>query len=147
MRSGGGSASPSTPARERPVVRPDEGRVEFDRYVEIYKQCLRDQGIDVGTGAKPHFEVNDGNRAAVEKCEILYPETWMDRERRTNAEFIDMLRKVAQCLVSKGHDVTVGGDPVAIMYRNNTSANEADADLQVCERQVFKDSIEKYNKR
>jgi hypothetical protein len=71
----------------------------------------------------------------------------MDRERRTNPEFTDLLRKVAQCLVNKGHDVTVGGDPVAIMYRNNTSANEAYDDEQECQRQVFKDSIEKYNKR
>jgi hypothetical protein len=141
-----GSAAPSA-VRERPVIRPDEGREAFDRYVEIYHQCLRERGIKVGTGEKPEIDINDANQAVAEQCWHLYPETWMDRERRTNPEFVDRLREVAQCLLSKGHDVTVGGDPVSVMYGDNTSANKAYEDEQECQRQAFKDSIKQYNQR
>lgn len=138
------SAGPSTAARERPVIRPDEGRVEFDRYVEVYHQCLRDQGIRVGKGEKPQIEINDRNRALAEKCEYLYPEHWVERERRTNPEFVDLLRATAQCLKGRGHDVSVGGDPVSIMYGDNTSANKAYDDEQDCQREAFRESIKKY---
>jgi hypothetical protein len=141
------SASPSVAGRERPVIRPDEGKEEFDRYVAIWAQCIRDQGINVASGEKPSFEDNDASRAARKKCEHLYPEHWMERERRTNPQFVDLLRKTAQCLLDKGHKVTVGGDPVAIRYGDNTSANKAYDDEQECQRKVFKDSIDKYNQR
>jgi hypothetical protein len=140
------SAGPSASGRERPVVRPDEGRAEFDRYVEVFNQCLRDNGVAVGTGEKPQIDSSEKSRAAAEKCEHLYPETWMERERRTNPQFVDLLRQTAQCLRDKGHDVTVGGDPVSIMYGNNTSANRAYDDQVKCERQAFRESVERYNR-
>ena len=61
------------------------------------------------------------------------------------AVFAQCLRNEgAAVLKERGHEVTVGGDPVAIMYGDNTSANEAYDDEQECQREAFKDSLKKY---
>ena len=129
---------------ERPVVRPDDGPEEFDRYVEVWGACLRKEGATTDTGIKPRIRQDAKGQAAAKKCDHLYPETWMEREARTNPDYVDLLRVTAQCLKSRGHDVTVGGDPVAIMYGDNTSANKAYDDEQECQRDAFRESVEKY---
>ncbi len=135
------SAAPHlTAARERPVVRPDEGPEVFDRYIAVWKECLYAQGVP-RTEGKP---VGAKAEAARPKCEHLYPENWREREARTNPEYVDRLRDTAKCLKDRGHDVTVGGSPVSIMYGDNTSANKADDDLQECEQAAFRQEIKKY---
>jgi hypothetical protein len=139
------SVAPSAAgAPERPVVRPDDGPAEFDRYVEVWGACLRREGATTDTGIKPRIRQDAKGKAAARKCEHLYPETWMEREARTNPDYVDLLRVTAECLKSRGHDVTVGGDPTAIMYGDNTSANKAYDDEQECQREAFRESIEKY---
>ncbi|UQU62787.1 hypothetical protein COUCH_27625 [Couchioplanes caeruleus] len=142
------SAAPGQPAStgvpERPVLRPDDGREEFDRYVAIFTQCLRKEGATVGSGPKPRMGDDPKSKAAARACDHLYPETWMEREARTNPRYVDRLRETAQCLKEHGHEVTVGGDPVALMYGDNTSANKAYADEQECEKLAFKDDLKKY---
>jgi len=146
LQSAGPSAAPSATPRERPVVGPDEGAEEFDRYVAVYADCLRDNGVAVADGAKPSIAEGPKGEAAKKKCEHLYPETWMDRERRTDPEFEDRLRDTARCLKGKGHDVTVGGDPVSIRYADNASANRAYDDQVACEKEAFKATLKKYAK-
>ncbi|WP_212989515.1 hypothetical protein [Actinoplanes auranticolor] len=138
------SAAPPSPAgRERPVIRPDEGREEFDRYVAVWQECLFGRGVPrVPKGDKPQL---DGHETATAECEHLYPENWMEREARTNPEYTDRLRDTAKCLKAKGHEVTVGGDPVALMYGDNTSANKAYDDEQECQRTAFREDIKKYD--
>ncbi|MEV4703295.1 hypothetical protein [Actinoplanes sp. NPDC049316] len=136
------SASAGTP--ERPVVRPDDGPEDFDRYVAIFAQCLRNEGAAAGSGPKPRMGDDPKSKAAARKCQHLYPETWMEREARTNPRYVDLLRVTAKCLKDRGHEVSVGGDPVALRYGDNTSANKAYDDEQACERMAFKDSIKKY---
>lgn len=138
---------PSSAApRERPVIRPDEGKEEFERYVAVWGNCLTAEGIPpAAEGAKrPGLTDDAKGRAAAEKCAHLYPENWMEREARTNPEYQDRLRETARCLVGKGHKVTVGGDPVALMYGDNTSANKAYDDEQDCQRQAFREDLKKY---
>jgi hypothetical protein len=140
--------APSSPAAaDRPVMRPDDGPEEFDRYVEVYDKCLRDEGISQAKGLKAPIPDTAEGKAAVKKCAHLYPETWLDRERRTNPKFLDLLRQTAQCLKGKGHDVYVGGDPVALMYGDNAGANKAYDDEQACERAAFRESLSKYEKK
>jgi hypothetical protein len=136
------AAPPSTAARERPVIRPDEGKEEFERYVEVWKECLFAGGVPrVAKGDKPRIAEHP---EATAKCEHLYPENWMEREARTNPEYTDRLRDTAKCLKERGHDVTVGGDPVALMYGDNTSANRAYDDEQECQREAFRQDLKKY---
>lgn len=138
----GPSAPPSAAARERPVIRPDEGRVEFERYLATWRECLYAEGVPRDGNRKPRpGPVTD---AATTKCAHLYPENWMEREARTNPEYVDRLRETAKCLVKKGHQVTVGGDPVSLMYGDNTSANEAYDDEQECQREAFREEVRKY---
>lgn len=139
------AAPPSAEPRERPVVRPDEGKEEFERYVEVWAKCLRDEGATKDSGLKPRIRDDAKGKAAMKKCDHLYPENWMEREARTNPDYVDRLRDTAKCLKGKGHKVTVGGDPVALMYGDNTSANEAYDDEQECQRVAFKESVERYN--
>ena len=144
LTSAGPAPSASKGVPERPVVRPDDGKEDFERYVAVFTQCLRDEGAAVGGGTKPRMGDDPKSEAAARKCAHLYPETWMEREARTNPQYVDLLRVTAECLKDRGHEVTVGGDPVAIMYGDNTSANEAYDDEQGCEREAFKESIQKY---
>jgi hypothetical protein len=146
LRTGSASAAPpSTAVRERPVIRPDEGRAEFDRYVAVWEECLTAEGVPAAAKGAKRANLTDGKgKAAAEKCAYLYPENWMEREARTNPEYLDRLRETARCLVGKGHEVTVGGDPVALMYGDNTSANRAYDDEQQCQRQAFRKDIKKY---
>jgi len=144
LSSAGPAPSASKGVPERPVVRPDDGPEDFDRYVAVFTQCLRDEGASVGGGSKPRMGDDPKSRAAAAKCAHLYPETWMEREARTNPRYVDLLRVTAKCLEKRGHEVTVGGDPVAIMYGDNTSANEAYDDEQACQREAFKDSVKQY---
>jgi hypothetical protein len=141
------SPAPSSPAdaRERPLRRPDDGPEVFDRYVRIYNQCLVDKGATTDKGSKPRIGSDAKSKAAAAECWHLYPENWQEREQRTNPEYADLLRTEAECLKAKGHHVTVGGDPVSIMYGDNTSANKAYDDERECERQAFRESVEKYN--
>ncbi|MGA5300286.1 hypothetical protein ACPCHT_10180 [Nucisporomicrobium flavum] len=136
--------SASTGVPERPVLRPDEGRAEFERYVAIFDKCLRDEGAQLGPGKRPQLGSDPKSRAAADKCAHLYPENWMEHEARTNPRYVDLLRETAKCLKEHGHEVTVGGDPVALMYGDNTSANKAYADEQECEKIAFKDDLKKY---
>ena len=133
------SAAPSSAAAspERPLIRPGEGREEFDRYVAVYDQCLRDHGAKAVHGGKAEWGSDAQREAATGACGHLYPELWIERERRTNPEFGDLLRAEAKCLKDRGHDVKVGGDPESLLYGDNTSANQAYDDQQECERQVF----------
>ena len=138
------AAPASTPVaqRERPVLGPDDGKAEYDQYMVAHRKCLTELGIAVGDDhEKPQIRPED--REAAKKCDLLIPETWQDRERRIDPEYVDRLRETAQCLRAMGFDVTVGGDPVSIMYGDNAGANEAYDDLQRCEKQVFKESIRK----
>ena len=136
------AAPPSTAVRERPVVRPDEGKEEFERYVAVWQECLFSHGVPrVPKGSKAAIADHE---AATAQCEHLYPENWMEREARTNPEYVDRLRDTAKCLKKKGHEVTVGGDPVALMYGDNTSANKAYDDEQECQRNAFRQDIKKY---
>ena len=144
LNSAGPAPAASKGVPERPVMRPDDGPEEFDRHVAIFTQCLRDEGASVGSGTKPRTGDDPKSKAAAEKCAHLYPETWMEREARTNPRYVDLLRVTAKCLKERGHEVTVGGDPVAVMYGDNTSANKAYDDEQECQREAFKDSIQKY---
>ncbi|MEV6632610.1 hypothetical protein AB0M54_17855 [Actinoplanes sp. NPDC051470] len=139
------AASASAPAaqRERPVLGPDDGKAEYDRYMVAHRKCLTDLGVTVPDDhEKPR--IRPEVRAAAEKCDLLVPETWQDRERRIDPQYEDRLRETAQCLRAKGHNVTVGGDPVSILYGDGTGANQAYDDLQACEKQVFKESLKKY---
>jgi hypothetical protein len=137
------SASASVPQRERPVLGPDDGKAEYDQYMVAHRKCLTDLGIAVGDNhEKP--QIGPGDREAAKKCDLLVPETWQDRERRIDPEYVDRLRETAQCLRAKGFDVNVGGDPVSILYGDNAGANEAYDDLQKCEKQVFKESLKNY---
>jgi hypothetical protein len=130
------AAPPSPAARERPVIRPDEdSRAAWERYMAVWLECMQANGI-------PPEQAK--GKAAEPKCQHLYPEHWMEREARTNPEYLDRLRDTAKCLKDRGHDVTVGGSPVSIMYGDNASANKADADLQECEKVVFRGEIKKY---
>jgi hypothetical protein len=138
------SSAPSSAARERPVIGPDDGRQEYDRYMAVHRKCLGELGIVVRGHDKPDIKPED--EEAAKKCDILIPEHWEERERRIDPEFVDRLRETATCLRGKGHDVTVGGDPVSIMYGDNTGANEAYDDLQVCQKQVFRESLKKYQR-
>jgi hypothetical protein len=136
------NAPPSTIARERPVIRPDEGKAEFERYVAVWEECLNAQGVP--RASKGKRTGGAGYEAAAAKCAHLYPENWMEREARTNPEYADRLRETAKCLKEKGHEVTVGGDPVALMYGDNTSANRAYDDEQECQREAFRQDLKKY---
>jgi hypothetical protein len=138
----GPSAQPSAAARERPVIRPDEGKEEFERYEAIWKECLYAEGVPRAGGGKPRL--GPETDAAAGKCAHLYPENWMEREARTNPEYVDRLRDTAKCLQKKGHEVTVGGDPVSLLYGDNTSANEAYDDEQGCQREAFRQDLKKY---
>ena len=136
------AGSPSTAARERPVVRPDEGKEEFERYVAVWEECLYAQGVPRSSKRKrPSLA---GHEAATAKCADRYPETWMEREARTNPEYTDRLRETAKCLKERGYEVTVGGDPVSLLYGDNTNANKAYDDEQECERTAFRPDIKKY---
>ena len=134
------AAQPSPTAQERPVIRPDDGKEVQERYYAIWLECMYTNGVP-RTQAKP-----SGARAeaAQPKCKHLYPEYWMEREARTNPEYVDRLRETAKCLKNRGHDVTVGGSPVSIMYGDNTSANKAYDDEQECEQVAFREEIKKY---
>jgi hypothetical protein len=136
------SAPSSAAARERPVVRPDEGKEEFERYVAVWEECLYAHGVPRVSKGKP--PIGSEHDAAVAKCGHLYPENWMEREARTNPDYTDRLRETAKCLKERGHEVTVGGDPVALMYGDNTSANKAYDDEQECQRAAFRQDIRKY---
>src|SRR5690349_20639904 len=115
------AASPSAAAQERPLRRPDDDPEVFDRYVAVYRKCLVDKGATMGKGEKPQIGTDPASKAAAAECWHLYPENWTEREQRTNPEYADLLREAAKCLKNKGHDVTVGGDPVSIQYGSNTS--------------------------
>jgi hypothetical protein len=134
------AAPPSPAARERPVIRPDEGREAWERYYAVWLECMHANGVP-RTEFKPSGAKAE---AAQPKCQHLYPENWMEREARTNPEYVDRLRETAKCLKDRGHDVTVGGSPVNIMYGDNASANRADDDLQECEQAAFREEIKKY---
>lgn len=140
------AAAPATAARERPVLRPDEGREAYDRYLAGWDKCMREQGIPKqsksGSLDRP---LDDKAKAAAQQCEHLIPENWMEHQARTNPEYLDRLREMAKCLKDTGHEVTVGGDPVALMYGDNTSANKAYADEQDCQQRVFREELKKAN--
>ena len=145
LRSAAPPPASSPAAAERPFVRPDQGAADFDRYVDVFYRCLIDEGVKViGTGVKREIKEDARTAAAKRKCDILYPETWMEHERRTNPEFTDLLRETAKCLKEHGHDVTVGGDPISLRYGDNTSANQAYDDEQACQREAFHESVERY---
>ncbi|BCJ50621.1 hypothetical protein Asp14428_20960 [Actinoplanes sp. NBRC 14428] len=128
------------------MVRPDEGGDVFDRYVEVFNKCLNGEGVAGPKQDRPDLKKYERNKEAARKCDHLYPETWMERERRTNPEFADLLRETARCLVDRGHKVTVGGDPIAIRYEDNAGANKAYEDEQDCQRKAFRESVENYRK-
>jgi len=140
------AAAASADSQEHPLRRPDDGPEVFDRYVQIYNKCVVDKGGTLTQGAKPEIGSDAKSKAASAECWHLYPENWLDREKRTNPEYADLLRTAGACVKAKGHDVTVGGDPLAIMYDNNTSANKAYDDEQECLRTAFQASVAKYNK-
>ena len=48
-----------------------------------------------------NYRVWEANRKV-----FLYPENWMEREARTNPDYVDRLRETAKCLTGKGHKVT-----------------------------------------
>lgn len=145
LQSAPASASASAAPPERPVLGPDDGKAEYDRYMVAHRKCLTDLGIAVRDDhQKPQIRPED--RKAAEKCDLLIPETWQDRERRIDPQYVDRLRETAQCLRAKGHDVSVGGDPVSIMYGDNTGANKAYDDLRECEKQAFKASLGNYQR-
>jgi hypothetical protein len=139
------AASASAAPPERPVLGPDDGKAEYDRYMAAHRKCLTDLGIVVPDDhQKPRIAPED--RAAARRCDLLIPETWQDRERRIDPQYVDRLRETAQCLRAQGHDVTVGGDPVSILYGDSTGANKAYDDLRECEKKVFKESIKNYQR-
>lgn len=135
------AAPPSAAAQERPVVRPDEGREAWERYYAVWKECLYAQGVPRTEGKPPEGAKTE---AASARCEHLYPENWMEREARTNPEYVDRLRETAKCLKDRGHAVTVGGSPVALMYGDNASANRAYDDEKECEQAAFRQEVKKY---
>jgi hypothetical protein len=138
------AGSPSTAAQERPVMRPDEGLEAYDQYMAVWEKCMRNEGVAVS--AKSHKidkPLDAKGEAAGAKCAHLIPENWMENQARTNPEYVDRLREMAACLKGRGHQVTVGGDPVALMYGDNTSANKAYDDEQDCQQQAFREELKK----
>jgi len=140
------AASASADSQEHPLRRPDDGPEVFERYVQVYFKCVVDKGGTVTQGEKPDVGGDAKSKAASAECWHLYPEDWLDRERRTNPEYADLLRAAGACVKAKGYHVTVGGDPLAIMYDNNADANKAYDDEQECLRTAFQASVAKYNK-
>jgi hypothetical protein len=105
--------------------------------VAVYDECLRGHGAKGVSGGKAEWASDAQREAATGACGHLYPELWIERERRTNPEFADLLRAEAACIKAKGHDVKVGGDPVSLVYPDNAAANKAYDDQSECERKAF----------
>ncbi|MEV6633657.1 hypothetical protein AB0M54_23190 [Actinoplanes sp. NPDC051470] len=139
------SAVPSPVTQERPLIRPDDDPATVDRLTEVWTACLIRQGIPI-TPQRPKVDLSDERyRDKAKACESKLPEPWLDRERRTNPHFEDLMRAEVKCLKDKGYDVTLGGDPLYPMYAGGPSeSNRAFEDEQECQRQAFQESIEKY---
>ena len=101
------------------MIRPDDPPETYNRLTAVFMTCLEREGIQVQrTKADPAPKNIDPAKLAKanEKCGHLEPEYWYTREARTNPRYVDLLHEEAKCLQEKGRDVTVGGDPVSLLY-------------------------------
>ncbi|MFI5842976.1 hypothetical protein ACIA8K_25030 [Catenuloplanes sp. NPDC051500] len=139
------AASGSAPAgAERPVIRPDATEEEITRLENLWAACLVAAGVphhvdEAGNYGKPEVDLADPQyRAAVDSCAATQPESWLDRERRTDPKFTDRLLEAVACLKAKGYQARVDteGDP-RIAYATTEEFMRADADENTCLREAF----------
>jgi hypothetical protein len=146
LRSATATAQPPDQAQERPVIRPDATEADIANLERAYMLCLKNAGVDVdvpadGPVGKPKSLDDPRMPAASKICASKEPESWFDRERRDNPEFVDRLREAVKCLKDKGFEARLDGDPVSIRYESTAEFMRAgDAEIQ-CTNEAFLNRI------
>jgi hypothetical protein len=120
------SSSPTatrTPAAdERPLIRSDTSKEEELQIYYVYEQCLKDHGDPrlqkpglVGPGAPQVNAPGRGDEppkvvAAQKACANKFPESIVDRARRTDPRYADKLRDWITCMRAAGIDVSASSE-------------------------------------
>ncbi|WP_033341615.1 hypothetical protein [Catenuloplanes japonicus] len=140
-----GATTGNTTANDRPVIRPDATEEEIRRLENLWAACLVRAGVphhadEAGNYGKPQVDLTAPEyRGAVESCASLQPESWLDRERRTDPQFTDRLLDAVTCLKAKGYQARVETeDEPRIAYATTEEFLRADADQETCLREAFK---------
>jgi hypothetical protein len=138
----------ATPAagEERPVIRPDATEADIRMLENAYGKCLEEAGLKVAKDDAGNYGKASGdlNGAAAKKCAVKAPESWLERERRTDPDFADRLRAAVACLKEKGYQARVGPDGPKIAYASTAEFIRADEDQAACEREAFREAIAGY---
>jgi hypothetical protein len=155
LQTGQAAASASAPSADdaRPLVRPDMSGADIVALYNLRGKCLIAHGVPThldGSGAEKLIKSNEGTsgdpkyQAAFGACANLIPETWMDREARTDPEYPDLMYKVQKCVEAKGFPVTLQGDPLELHYSSGEE-NVRAGDTEVgCVETAFAAQMKKY---
>lgn len=142
LRSVEPSAANSPAVQDRPVIRPDASADDIAALEQVYFKCLDEAGVPVaksddGKYGKPKDPAALTSTPAAQACAAKQPESWLDRERRDNPEFVDRLRDAVACLKEKGFKARLDGDPPQIRYSSTREFMRAgDAEIE-CQKEAF----------
>ncbi len=150
--SGAASAKPGTPDDERPLIRPDTTDQEYVALNNAWLRCLGDHGVPLRPPQGPDgiikstADLTDPKyRAAADACAAKKPETWQDRDARTDPRYADHIREEARCLEAQGIKVEITGNPPGISFTDDRQVSRALTLAPDCERQAFRDQIKAYS--
>jgi hypothetical protein len=142
LRSAEAPAASSPAVQDRPVIRPDASADDIAALERVYFKCLDEAGVPVAKSAdgeygKPKDPGALADKPAARACAAKQPESWLDRERRDNPEFVDRLRDAVACLKDKGFKARLDGDPPQIRYSSTREFMRAgDAETE-CQKEAF----------
>jgi hypothetical protein len=140
LRSGAATAqpSPSIAVDERPLIRVDTTGEEAQKLWTAWGQCLRDRGVNIQP-EKPSTEIlaQPQNAGAVSACAAKRPETFMERDARTDPAYADHFRAYIQCIRDKGIKVDTGADGNQVIFTDDRQVSRGPEVLPPCERQAF----------
>ncbi|MEV0395086.1 hypothetical protein [Polymorphospora rubra] len=131
------------------MIRPDATEGDIQLLWNGWGRCLEDAGVPMNKDAAGNYGKPDGDlygqyRPAADKCAVKQPESWMDRERRSDPAFADRLRDAVDCLKEKGYQARIDPEGPRIAYSSTEEFARADADQATCEREAFSEAIASY---
>jgi len=111
----GASASASTAAAERPLIRPDMSADDIEHLYQLYYDCGKANGAKMVTehGKEIVDKTAPGNAQVMEKCADKFPEELAERAQRTDPLYDDKLRAWVKCVQSHGVKAKVVGKNLA----------------------------------
>lgn len=148
LRSADAPAASTAAAQERPLIRPDATEADIKALEQTYFACLAAAGAPVAKSENGEYgkPAGDGWKdkrlgPASKACAAKEPESWFDRERRVNPEFVDRLREVVKCVKDKGFKARLDGDPPRVRYSDTAEFMRAGDAESECQDEAFRSRI------